>query len=69
MRKPIYVLRNDEWFSPYFHQDSIEIILQEGDSIYKPSNSFDLYIYKNSNSDSVIYLPCDFDCNSLVDEN
>jgi hypothetical protein len=38
------------------------------DSLYKPSNSFDFYIYINSNPDSVIYLPCSYDCDELLKE-
>jgi hypothetical protein len=66
---PIYMLRDGDWFWPYLHRDSVELILKVGDSIYKPSNSFDLYIYKNANPDSVIFISIEYDCNSLVEEN
>jgi hypothetical protein len=37
-------------------------LLQIGDSIYKPSGTFALYVYKRAVLDSVIFIPCDFDC-------
>lgn len=40
----------------------INEIIEKGDSIYKPSGTFDTYIYKNANPDSVIFVECDFDC-------
>ena len=33
-----------------------------GDSIYKPANTFDMYIFRQANPDSVIFVRCDFDC-------
>ena len=49
-------------YSPCNHADSL---IEVSDSIYKPANSFDLYLYKKSNKDSLIYLPCSFSCDSL----
>lgn len=33
-----------------------------GDSIYKPANTFDMYIFRQADPDSVIFVRCDFDC-------
>lgn len=35
------------------------------DSIYKPQNSYDLYIYIDSNPDSLVYLKCDYSCKQI----
>lgn len=43
-------------------KSKVRDIIEVGDSIYKPSGTFDTYIYKNSNPDSVIFVECDFDC-------
>ncbi|MBN2611580.1 MAG: hypothetical protein JXB00_08495 [Bacteroidales bacterium] len=43
-------------------KSKVRDIIEVGDSIYKPSGTFDTYIYKNANPDSVIFVECDFDC-------
>jgi hypothetical protein len=43
-------------------KSKVRDIIEVGDSIYKPSGSFDTYIYKRANPDSVIFIECDFDC-------
>lgn len=43
-------------------KNRVKDIIEIGDSIYKPSGTFDTYIYKNANPDSVIFIECDFDC-------
>ena len=40
-----------------------------GDSIYKPANTFDIYIFKQSNPDSVMFVGWDFDCNDHLKKN
>jgi hypothetical protein len=40
----------------------INEIIENGDSIFKPSGTFNTYIYKRANPDSVIFIECDFDC-------
>ena len=54
-------------------QSLIRGLIEIGDSLYKPRRSFDLYIFKNANPDSVIFIKCDFDCsiykNSEVKNN
>ena len=60
-------LRDGKIFLPKC-QELIQGKVEVGDSLYKPKNSFDMYIYKKANPDSVIYIPCDFDCN-IVKEN
>ena len=35
-----------------------------GDSIYKPANTFDMYIFRRANPDSVIFIRCSFCCRS-----
>ncbi len=43
--------------------------IEIGDSIYKPKQSFDTYIYKKANSDSVIFLPYKYDCTVEIRAN
>lgn len=60
-RRVIFVLNDSSLFAP----QCLRIVrrLSIGDSIYKPSGTFDCYIYKKANPDSVFFLKCDFDCN------
>jgi hypothetical protein len=69
LRKPIYILESNEWFTPFPFYNKIEGIIEIGDSIYKPSGTFKLYIYKSSNSDSVIFLSREYYCDSLVEDD
>ncbi len=43
-------------------KSKVRDIIEVGDSIYKPAGTFDAYIYKKANPDSVIFIECDFDC-------
>ena len=43
-------------------KSKVRNVIEVGDSIYKPSGTFDTYIYKKANPDSVILIKCDFDC-------
>lgn len=43
-------------------KSKVRDIIEVGDSIHKPSGTFDTYIYKNASPDSVIFVKCDFDC-------
>lgn len=66
-----YLIINDNEFIPYTKCNN-EFIFSVGDSLHKPSNSFNLYIYKGANPDSLISLSCDFDCDVFLkqdDEN
>lgn len=55
-----YHLTDSSFFRLYCLGDQhIEI----GDSIYKPSGTFDVFVYKKANPDSVVLIECDFDCN------
>jgi hypothetical protein len=51
-----------QWFTPKC-QGQIERKITIGDSIYKPKGTWNFYIYKQSNPDSVIFIECNFDCN------
>jgi hypothetical protein len=62
-----YILDNKQfllrqWFTPKC-QEQIKRKVEIGDSIYKPKGTWDFYIYKKANPDSVIFIDCDFDCN------
>lgn len=46
----------------WYCKSKVMDILEVGDSIYKPQGTFNTYIYKKANPDSVIYIECDFDC-------
>jgi hypothetical protein len=48
-------------------QELIRNKVEVGDSLYKPKGTFDIYIYKKANPDSVVYIPCARDC-SLYDK-
>ena len=61
----VYYFSNDGRFSRFPDCPEIRKFVSVGDSLYKPSTSFDLYVYKGANPDSLIYLPCEFDCESL----
>jgi len=39
------------------------------DSLYKPANSFDFFIFLNSHPDSLIVLNCDFKCDEIINNN
>jgi hypothetical protein len=56
-----YDLNNRESFCCRCKQQIL--LIEIGDSIYKPSNTFDMYIYKKANPDSVVFVECNFDCN------
>ncbi len=43
-------------------KSKVRDIIEVGDSIYKPAGTFNTYIYKKANPDSVIFIECDFDC-------
>ena len=43
-------------------KSKVKDIIEVGDSIYKPSGTFDTYIFKQANPDSMIFIKCDFDC-------
>jgi hypothetical protein len=59
-KRVYYVTKDEKLFFPRCREIKIE--LEVGDSIYKPANTFDLYVYKQANSDSVVFVECDFDC-------
>jgi hypothetical protein len=54
----------DKMFKMYYKGDSLIEweLLEVGDSIYKPAGTFNAYIYKQANPDSVIFIECDYDC-------
>lgn len=58
-------LKNDNIFK-WRCKDKVKDILEVGDSIYKPSGTFDTYIFKQANPDSVIFIECDFDCDYWI---
>ncbi|HUX53479.1 MAG TPA: hypothetical protein VMV56_03620 [Williamwhitmania sp.] len=60
---PVYVLKDSTLFSTLCAERNNRIHI--GDSIYKPSGTFSYYIYRKANPDSVIFVKCDFDCNSI----
>ncbi len=47
-----------EWWC----KSKVKDLIEAGDSIYKPSGTFDTYIFKQANLDSMILIECDFDC-------
>lgn len=49
-------------FIEWWCKSKVRDVVGVGDSIYKPSGTFDTYIFKNANPDSVIFIECDFDC-------
>ena len=53
--------RNRTVFCLYDCRAQLQLI-NIGDSIYKPANTFDMYIFRQANPDSVIFVRCDFDC-------
>lgn len=59
-KRVYYVTKEGKFFFPRCREIKIE--LEVGDSIYKPANTFNLYIYKKANPDSVVFIECDFDC-------
>jgi hypothetical protein len=59
-RGTVYVLSDGSHFSTQCAEKKNR--MNVGDSLYKPSNTFDYYIYKKANPDSVVFVKCDFDC-------
>ncbi len=62
-RGVIFVLNDSSLFVP----QCLRIVrrLSIGDSIYKPSGTFDCYIYKSADPDSMVFIKCNLDCDSL----
>ncbi len=54
----------DKVFKRYYDGDSLIRweLLSIGDSIYKPAKTFDFYLYKNANPDSIVFIECNYDC-------
>lgn len=54
----------DKVFKRYYDGDSLIRweLLSIGDSIYKPAKTFNFYVYKKANPDSVIFIECQYDC-------
>lgn len=59
-RGTIYILRDGSHFSTQCAEGKNRISI--GDSLYKPSGTFDYFIYKSANPDSVFFVNCNFDC-------
>ncbi len=62
---PIDVIKSKRWDSVEVWDPSIEV----GDSIYKPKKSFDTYLYKKANPDSVMFFPYYEDCEVNIRAN
>jgi len=41
----------------------------KNDSIHKPKDSFDLFIYKNSRTDSLVHLKSNYNCSRILKKN
>lgn len=61
----ISLLNNKDKFG-WYCKSKVRDIIEVGDSIYKPSGTFDTYIFKQANPDSVIFIECDFDCDYWI---
>ena len=67
-RQWMYTLSSGDVFIRYPYCSDYDSMIQVSDLILKPKNSFDLFLYKKANEDSFIFLPCAFDCDSLIEE-
>jgi hypothetical protein len=63
-----YNLSTKKTFFPRCQDIFSDKLIETGDSLYKPKGTFNFYIYKNTNPDSVIFIECDFDCKSYLIE-
>lgn len=54
-------------YSTYMGVSRADRFFENGDSIYKPLNSFNYYIYKQSNHDSIVFLKNDITCDDYID--
>lgn len=58
----ISILHNEKMYS-WRCKSKVRDIIKPGDLIYKPSGTYNTYIYKNADPDSMIFISCEYDCN------